>query len=323
MNNNENFFVGPFKDDLFEYYQHKINLGYAFESEKNKLKAFDNYTNFVKCSKLTLELIYDFIDKRKEISSNSKASYICVLRGYVRYLYNSKRCNFLVPERIYKRKREKIPHIFTNEEIKIFFSILNDFYPDDKFKNSLINIYFELLYCTGMRSGECLNIKVNDIDFNNNSITLYNTKNKVDRRIVVSDKLIVKLSNFINEFREIISVGDNGYIFIRHSGKKYKPNDLYSTFRKILYYAGIEHTDNGPRVHDFRHTFCVNSYKKILRDGGNYYNHVMALSAYVGHKNFISTEYYLRLTSELYPEVRKVTENYTEHLIKDMECLDE
>ena len=49
----------------------------------------------------------------------------------------------------------------------------------------------------------------------------------------------------------------------------------------------------------------------------------MALSAYVGHKNFISTEYYLRLTSELYPEVRKVTENYTEHLIKDMECLDE
>ena len=136
-------------------------------------------------------------------------------------------------------------------------------------------------------------------------------------------KLIMKLVNFIDEFKEIINMNEDGYIFIRHSGKKYKPNDLYSTFRKILYYAGIEHNENGPRVHDFRHTYCVNSYKKILRIGGNYYNHVMALSAYVGHRNFISTEYYLKLTVELYPEVRKITEEYTEFLIKDMGDLDE
>lgn len=318
-----NFFVGPFKDTIFEYYQYKTKLGYNFESEKNKLKAFDNYTNTRNSSELTLQLLYDFIDNRKEISSNTKASYISVFRGYIRYLYNNKKCSFLVPERLYRRQKSNIPHIFTAEEIKLFFNTVRNFYPEDAFKNRIVNLVFELLYSTGMRCGECLNIKLNDIDFNINSITLYNTKNKVDRRIVVSNKLINKLSNFIDEFKSTIGINDEKYLFIRHNGAKYNARDLYSIFRKILYYAGIEHNGEGPRIHDFRHTYCVNSYKKILEIGGNYYNHVMALSAYVGHRNFISTEYYLKLTAELYPEVRKITEEYTEFLIKDMGDLDE
>ena len=49
----------------------------------------------------------------------------------------------------------------------------------------------------------------------------------------------------------------------------------------------------------------------------------MALSAYVGHKNFLSTEYYLKLTAELYPEIRNIINNYTGNVIKDMGDLDE
>lgn len=49
----------------------------------------------------------------------------------------------------------------------------------------------------------------------------------------------------------------------------------------------------------------------------------MALSAYLGHKSFISTEYYLRLTAELYPEIRNIINNYTGNIVKDMGDLDE
>ena len=44
----------------------------------------------------------------------------------------------------------------------------------------------------------------------------------------------------------------------------------------------------------------------------------MILSAYVGHKNFISTEYYLRLTAELFPTIREKIEKYTDNIIIEL-----
>lgn len=317
-----NFFKGPFKDILYSYYQYKINLGYDFESEKSKLKDFDNYTINVDEPILSQELIYDFVNS-KDVNSNTKASNISVLRGFIKYLYQNEKCNFLIPTRIYRRTNPKPPHIFTEEEIKVFFKITKDFYPEDELKNLLVYLCFKLLYCTGMRISECLNIKLQDIDFDNNSITLYNTKNNVDRRIIVNDNITKDLSTIKDKFIDIINLNNNNYIFTRRNGKKYMSDDMYSIFRKILYYAGIEHNENGPTIHCFRHTFCVRSYQKILESGTDYNTNIAALSAYVGHKNFLSTEYYLRLVSELYPQIRNKVEEYSSHVITRLDDYDE
>lgn len=316
-----NLFFGPFKDEIFEYYQYKINLGYTFKSDLNKLKVFDKYTNKVNSKEFNLQLIYDFLDKRVDISANSKASYASVLRGFIKYLYNNQKCNFLLPIKLYKRERVKIPHIFCYDELDKIFNTLEKFYPDDKFKNECIYLIIYLLLCTGMRISECLNIKLSDIDINTRAITLYNTKNKVDRRIILKDNVFNKLYNYINEYSYIIDGNSEKFIFIRHNFKKYNRSDIGSIFRKVLYYSKIE--SKGITLHSFRHTFCVYSYKKILKTGKDYYNYIMSLSAYVGHKNFLSTEYYLRLTAELYPEIRTIINNYTGSIIKKMEELDE
>ena len=316
-----NLFIGPFKDDIFEYYQYKINLGYNFKSELNKLKVFDKYTCKSNNKEFNLQLIYDFLDKRTNISANSKASYATVLRGFIKYLYNNQRCNFLLPVKLYGKEKIKIPHIFTYDEVNKIFNTLENFYPNDKFKNDCIYLIIKLLLCTGMRISECLNIKLDDIDINSKSITLYNTKNKVDRKVVLKDDLFSILYNYINKYNYILHQNEDKYIFIRHNLKKYNRNDIGSIFKKILYYSKID--KKGIRLHDFRHTFCVYSYKKILKSGKDYYNHIIALSTYVGHKDFLSTEYYLRLTSELYPEIRNIINNYTGNVIKDIGDLNE
>jgi hypothetical protein len=63
-------------------------------------------------------------------------------------------------------------------------------------------------------------------------------------------------------------------------------------------------------------------YKKFLKkeDG---YSYIPVLSTYVGHKDFSSTEYYLTLVSELYPEIRKKAEVYTGSIIREMGDIDE
>ena len=313
-----NFFIGPFKKSLFEYYQYKVSLGYIFEGAKNRLKIFDKYTCSLQCSDLTLQLIYNYLDENKNIVGSTRNTYASAIRGYVQYLYDNGKCNFILSKKLYRKIKRKLPHIYKKAELKSFFKALKDYSPNDKFKNNCFNLIFQLLYCTGMRIKECLNIKLNDIDFTTNSITLYNTKNNIDRRIVLKDAIMNEVFNYVTQYQDVINCNKEKYIFINSNLKKYNKCNVYYVFRVVLKLCGLHHDKNGPRIHDFRHTFCVNSYKQILKKGGNYLNHIMALSAYLGHKSFISTEYYLRLTAELYPEIRNIINNYTGNIVKDM-----
>ena len=314
-----NIFIGPFKTQLNSYYKYKISLGYKLESELIKLKNFDEYTYNNKSNKLSLDLIYKYMNT-KNIKQNSKASIISVLRKFIEYLYNKNECDFIIPKRIYRRKDTFIPHIFTNDEINKFFLTAKDFYPDDEYKNRIINLCFKLLYCTGMRISECLNLKFSDVNFSDNSIIIYNTKNYVDRRIIINDKLIDEIKYLKNNYSNIIYENDNGYIFINRSGKRYTRSGIYSIFTKIIYYSGIE---KGPRIHSFRHTYCVRGFQKIFDCSDNYFEKICTLSIYVGHKNLVSTEYYLRLTAELYPKIREKIEKYSNNIIIEMEDYNE
>jgi len=71
--------------------------------------------------------------------------------------------------------------------------------------------------------------------------------------------------------------------------------------------AGIEGNNqkHGSRVHDLRHTACIHVMSKLLAAGYDLYNCIPNLSAFMGHKSIYSTEQYLRLTAEFYPELIK------------------
>ena len=62
---------------------------------------------------------------------------------------------------------------------------------------------------------------------------------------------------------------------------------------------------NGPRIHDWRHTFTVRAFKHMADNGIDMYVALPILSTYLGHGTIIATEYYLRLTLELFPSIEE------------------
>lgn len=60
---------------------------------------------------------------------------------------------------------------------------------------------------------------------------------------------------------------------------------------------------HGPRVHDWRHTFAVRSFKQMIDRGLDMYVALPILSTYLGHKTIYATERYVRLTMEMYPDI--------------------
>lgn len=79
---------------------------------------------------------------------------------------------------------------------------------------------------------------------------------------------------------------------------------LRFSFARIMKSACIEKNKNiNPRIHDFRHTFAVNCLKKFIRENKDLTVYLPILKTYMGHSKFISTEYYLKLTNDMFPDI--------------------
>ena len=102
-------------------------------------------------------------------------------------------------------------------------------------------------------------------------------------------------------------LNDNDYIFSTINGKRLGGDRIYDYHRDFLKKAGIPYFGDGcgPRLHDWRHTFSVRSFKQMIDSGLDMYVALPILSAYLGHKTIYATERYVRLTMSLYPYIEE------------------
>lgn len=116
----------------------------------------------------------------------------------------------------------------------------------------IVPFIFRLLYGTGIRIGECLNIKRNNIDIDSGTIKLTDTKNKTERLIVLSDSLLIYLKQFLNKMNK-----SSEYLFYNNKENKLSISNIETIFKKLLMQAHINNGENLPRIHDLRFTFIV------------------------------------------------------------------
>ncbi len=195
-----------------------------------------------------------------------------------------------------------LPYIFTEKEIRHIFSAI-DAWEDSFYTNRhLVDpVLFRLLYGTGMRVSEALNIMVKDFDGINGVLSVYQAKNYKDRLIPIVPSLTGRIDKFINVFHKYSK--DTAFLFQSPRKGKMDKSTVYRRFRQYLQCANISHTDAGPRVHDFRHSYAVKCLKKWVLEGEELTNLLPYLAAYMGHSDFRGTQYYLRLTADLYPDI--------------------
>lgn len=295
------------KEEINSYVNYKRINNYKYISEETILKSFDKFLikKNIKEKVLDKEILLEFLNK-SECKDRTKARNASVLRQFSIYLNNI--CDiksYILPIGYFNSKYNFKAHIYTKEEKeKIFNSINNGYLKRNIKKQKQVYIIVLLLFKTGMRIGEVLTIKRNNIDYINSSIVIENTKNGFDRLIVVNDKMINILKDFDKEYNS-----DYNSFFENNYKSLYSVSCFGSIFRKILFEAKILHTENGPRVHDIRHTFCVDSLRQAIKRGEDINSFLPILSKYVGHRSIESTLKYLQLTSELFPDIRNISEN--------------
>lgn len=320
------------KSDLAEIIQNYISLkqstGMKFEIQERYLRHFDSFyfNNGFDGATLTKELVNDFIYDKNErpVSHRNKE---LVMRDFAVYLSDRGYHAYITEVKTKLPRCKFIPYILSDDEVRRFFMAIDCYpksYPQARFsyRTTVDPVLFRFLYSTGVRISEALNLVLDDMNTDSGIATIRAAKNMKDRLIPMSDNVTKRIVAFISEFHRFSD--SKMFLFPSyHNGAmgKMDKSTAYTHFRDYLLMADIPHTAIGPRIHSFRHGFAVKCLKNWVLSGADLTAMLPYLAAYMGHSDFRATQYYLSLTSDLYPEIVNRVEAEFGYVIPEWEVV--
>lgn len=318
-------FSGALAARLQDFVAEKRGVGYVYNTEAKHLGRFSRFSldYEVPQDELPENLVMAWIAKKPTDSDRNQYSRYSLISQFARYMVRMG-CRAYVPSRsdIGRTHRTFIPYIFTHDEIKALFAVLDSLETPLRSgaprRKDIIPVLFRLLYCCGLRVSEATKLKGEDVDLENGVLTIRNSKFGKSRYVPMSPETTARCAEY-DRTRLVGRTGDD-WFFAAPYGGHYDARSIYSMFRQYLWDAGISHggKGKGPRVHDLRHTFAVHCLQKWVASGEDITTALPRLSAYMGHNDFSATERYLRLTAEVYPEISSLMNEKYGYIIPRM-----
>jgi integrase/recombinase XerD len=299
-------YCGIYAPFIEQYISFKRSLGYKFVDAAYTYSLFDRFTIENRETKMgiTKDLSEKWAEKRPNESDSTRYRRILYLAQFSAFLNEAGYPSY-IPRLPKSYKSTFVPYIFSKDEIGAIFLACDRLKSIDNFNTSVhvIPALFRTLYGTGIRISEALALKNSDVNLDEKYLIIRESKNGKERIIPLS-KSLAQVCLLYSKSRNGIQKPDDLF-FVKRNGQKCYAKAVYEWFRKVLWNAGIPHGGRGlgPRLHDFRHVFSVYSLAAMSETGLDLYYSLPILSIYLGHQSLEATEKYVRLTSNMYPEL--------------------
>lgn len=311
-----------FQQEIRDLIELKRALGFSYEAEAGSLRRIDTFLcrNTLSEKYITKELCDLWCKKRTYETVTNQASRISTMRVFCRYLNDIGIPAYIPPKGITKKRTRYDAHIYTDEELQHFFDAVDksrSVPASCPYRSDVMPVFFRILYTSGMRVSELRLARIRDVDLEKGYIHVLEAKNHKERLIPIHPLLMLRC----RELKEKIHATspDDEYFFMILPGKPMTLGNVYKNFRRYLEQAGISHTGKGPRIHDFRHTYCVNLLRKWADEGKDLIAYLPYMRTMLGHESFEETAYYLKLTAERFPYIKERMKESFPDLIKEAE----
>lgn len=317
---NEFDFTGPLKDETCAFILLKRSVGNKYEAEVGTLKRFDRYLgrDYPAVTGLSKEAVTGWCAKQPHEKPANQCSRASVIRQFAKYLDNTGRMAYILPDHYYPSGPQYVPHIYTKDELSRFFAetIKCRFCYECPWRHMVMPIFYRLLFECGLRCSEARLLVVGDVDLEKGCLTIRESKNRNSRLVMVSASMLKRLREYADAVHPFPN--ESAIFFPGSPGKPMTLGNVYKNFRRFLWRAGISHTGDGPRVHDFRHTLAVYRLKAWSEQGKDLMAMLPVLKTYMGHDSFHETAYYLRMTADVFPDIRMKLEGAFGDIIPEM-----
>lgn len=272
--------------DYIDYikYERKLSL----ETVKNYKYDLEKFLLFLKekgifdINLVTTKDIEEYLATLKNFSPKTVSRNITSINNFMLFLLKEKKIDFNPCEFIDRPKLNKnLPTVLSIEEVDKLLDIPLKTKYDYRNKAML-----EILYGSGLRISELINLTTRDVDFENAVIRCLGKGSK-ERIVPINDYIIHYLKLYLDKRNLFLIKGQNDYLFLNNHGKQMTRQGFLKNLQKILKEKNItKHVT----PHTLRHSFATH----ILSGGAD----LRSIQLLLGHSDISTTKIYTHISHE-------------------------
>lgn len=291
-----------------EYVVYRQALGYVTKGLKSSLLHFDRYLRKMSASRDCLQPSF-FLEFIRSIPSEPRTvnGIVCILRGFFQFLVrrsvldeNPLQNIPSLPERYF------IPFVFSQKDTERLLKAIGErLRKSPKYFLKDFSVYIAILLQArcGLRVTEPLNLLLSHYLPQERCIYIEKTKFKKDRLIPIPEALAREIRNYL-ALRDSLLAGDqNPYLLYGGKQRRLSKGDIYPVFHQAVRDCGLYQPRQvignsifgSPTTHSLRHSFAVNTLKRIQEKGKSAADSLPVLAAYMGHTEYKYTAVYLKV----------------------------
>lgn len=275
----------------------KYERAYSDNTVGAYMNDLNKYEEFLKKDilKSDTEDLEKYLKYIKNLESTTVAHKITSIKSY--FNYNIKRGIVSVnpADKVSRPKLTKhLPEYLTEEEVGKLLDV--EVKSPYDYRNKTI---LELLYSSGIRISELVNIKTPNYDSEECLIRIMGKGSK-ERIVPLGDYAVNIMNDYMNNYRPLINKKHTDYVFINNRGDKISRQFIFKVIKKEALKKGIK-KDISP--HTLRHTFATH----LLKNGAD----LRIIQELLGHENISTTQIYTHVTNN------KLKSDYETYFPKD------
>jgi len=291
-----------------EYVAYRQSLGFSLHTMTSHIRSFDRYLAMRNIEPTVLRPSF-FLELRANLKLESRSinRILSTTRMFFQYLV---RQGFYTANPVkdipFLPENEIIPFIFSEKQVDLLLKAISKSIRKNQryfLKDLSGHMAILLLARCGMRISEPLKIKVDQYRPKEKTLYIEKTKFKKDRLIPVPMSVTIELENYLCARKVLIGDHQNPLLLAGAKQKGLNDNRVRCIFRKALKDIKIDQSRqvigninfSAPTVHSLRHTFAVNTLKRVQARGRSPQNALPVLAAYMGHSEYKHTVKYLKM----------------------------
>ena len=289
----------PTPDDVDSYVLLRDRCGYRLAGAAKLLKEFLAVLAENGASKITIRFALQFATRNRDHKLVHWAKRLTIIRGFASHMTATlPETEVPPPHLIHAAYRRPTPHIYTPSETRRILKVAIGMRFSSNLLSRTYHALYGLLITTGLRLGEALGLRRDEIDLVNGVVSVAASKGRRLRWVPLHPTATENLRRYAL-FRDVFFKARPvaPVFFLSSSGGPLVASTVRDAFRRVL--AACRIAPRGeyirPRLHDFRHTYAVRSLLRMRREGTEIATGLENLATYLGHSKVEYTYWYLKI----------------------------
>lgn len=292
-------------DQLQDYLTVRRSFGYDLATTERVLRRFAEFVDQQHTEYITVAHFLSWKAQFGSANRNTWSARLGMVRGFAKWLHALAPQHEVPPQGLVTGSlRRSRPFIYTKEQIARIISTAALLPSDYGLRGSSCATLLGLIAVTGMRISEAIGLDECDVDLNEAVLTVRRGKNGKSRFLPLTASTMERLADY-RTLKSQFGKPDQPAFFQFEHGRRPSDCGLRYNFAQICQKIGLRTTQQfkkhgrGPRIHDLRHTFAVETILKWYRNDLDPDREMVKLSTYLGHSNPEHTYWYIEAVPEL------------------------